>query len=103
LWPGYQSWGPAQPLQGPTDLWSILVTHLYQLQTGDSFTGCNVNFPKQAGSSNHPGGVQYVFCDGSVQFIQNNINWTYLNQPNVPLGTLNRLSQRDDGLPVGNY
>lgn len=105
LWAGYQGWGPAQPLQGPTDIWSFCVTHLYQIQTGDSFMGCNINFPKQSASSAHPGGIQYVMCDGSVQFVKNDINWTFLNQSSggvvLPIGTLNRLSQRHDGLPIG--
>jgi prepilin-type N-terminal cleavage/methylation domain-containing protein/prepilin-type processing-associated H-X9-DG protein len=98
LWAGYQGW----PTTGaPTDEWAFLCTHLYQENTGDAFTGCTLNQPLQAPSSNHPGGVQYVFCDGSVQFINNNINWT--PSGTTPIGTLNRLAERNDGLPIGNY
>jgi hypothetical protein len=42
-----------------------------------------------------------VLCDGSVQFINANINWTKSGQ--TPIGTLNRLGARNDGLVVGNY
>jgi hypothetical protein len=41
-------------------------------------------------SSNHPGGVQFVLCDGSVRLIRDNI---------APQ-TLDRLADRRDGNPV---
>jgi prepilin-type N-terminal cleavage/methylation domain-containing protein/prepilin-type processing-associated H-X9-DG protein len=100
LWAGYEGWNP----QGtPTDKWAFEFTLLYQLNTGETQTTCvsDGSPPKDAPSSLHPGGVQFVFCDGSVQFIQNTINWTPFNV--TPIGTLNRLEQRNDGLVIGNY
>jgi hypothetical protein len=43
--------------------------------------------------SYHAGVCQFVLCDGSVRAIQNAIN----------LDTLTRLTERNDGLPVGDY
>jgi prepilin-type N-terminal cleavage/methylation domain-containing protein/prepilin-type processing-associated H-X9-DG protein len=47
----------------------------------------------QAFSSYHPGGAQFVFCDGSVHFLQQTIDGD----------TLERLAARNDGQPVGEY
>jgi prepilin-type processing-associated H-X9-DG protein len=41
----------------------------------------------------HPGVCQFVFCDGSVQ----------ARAVGTPTSTLERLSQRDDGLPVPSF
>ena len=49
--------------------------------------------------SRHPGGTQFVMCDGAVQFINENIQ-----SASSPLGTYQRLSHRADGLSVsGDY
>jgi len=47
----------------------------------------------QGFKSRHPGGAQFVFADGSVHFLPQTI--TYL--------TYQRLGDRRDGQPVGNY
>ncbi|MGO8750915.1 MAG: DUF1559 domain-containing protein [Thermoguttaceae bacterium] len=48
---------------------------------------------QQAFSSNHPGGAQFVFADGSVHFLAQSIDGA----------TLERLAARNDGLPIGDY
>jgi len=48
-------------------------------------------------SSNHPGGVQFLFCDGSVHFIQETIEFDRDNDPDT---TLELLMSRNDGQPV---
>jgi prepilin-type processing-associated H-X9-DG protein len=65
-------------------------------RTGAPFTtNCGVGF-----GSNHSGGFQATFCDGSVHFISETINHT-------PFGALDsvfeRLLARDDGQVLGEY
>jgi len=43
--------------------------------------------------STHPGGAQFVFCDGSVHFLDENINHT----------TYQALGDRNDGIPVSEF
>ena len=45
----------------------------------------------QGFKSNHKGGAQFVFCDGSVQFLSENIDYM----------TYQRLGDRRDGQPLG--
>jgi prepilin-type processing-associated H-X9-DG protein len=69
-------------------------------------------------SSYHPGGVQFLFADGSVHFISETIqfsgglttggsaatwstNWANLNK--ATLGLYQRLGCRDDGQPVSGF
>ncbi|MEW4454683.1 DUF1559 domain-containing protein [Bremerella sp. JC817] len=48
-------------------------------------------------SSLHPGGVQFVFCDGSVQFIPDTVQFDADNTPDT---VLELLVSRNDGQPV---
>jgi prepilin-type N-terminal cleavage/methylation domain-containing protein/prepilin-type processing-associated H-X9-DG protein len=59
----------------------------------------------QGWSSMHPGGAQFVFCDGSVTFISETIHFNHtLNgwdtNGEIGNGTYQRLISRSDGLPV---
>ena len=52
-------------------------------------------FPDDCASarSKHPGGVNFMMCDGSVRFIGNNVD----------MQTFRRLCNRDDGVPLGEF
>jgi prepilin-type processing-associated H-X9-DG protein len=59
----------------------------------------------QGWSSLHPGGAQFVFCDGSVTFISETVNFFHnrggWNNNNDPAnGVYQRLISRGDNLPV---
>jgi len=59
----------------------------------------------QTYSSQHVGGVHFVFGDGSVRFISQNIDAGVLNSDGTiaNTGTLGRLVAIADGLPVGEF
>lgn len=50
--------------------------------------------------SRHPGGLNAVYCDGSVHVIRYNIQSNNTPTASAPLGIWQRLCKRDDGLPI---
>jgi hypothetical protein len=75
----------------------------YRLTDGDSLTGGppTAKEPNESFSSLHPGGAQFLMGDDQVRFISQNIDWKPINID--PPGTFNRLCDKDDNLPVGNF
>lgn len=52
--------------------------------------------------SRHPGGAQFVMCDGSVHFIRDTIDFNHSTNPGN-LGVYQKLGQRDDGESIGSF
>jgi prepilin-type N-terminal cleavage/methylation domain-containing protein len=71
----------------------------------DGVTNTGVTWPDLAFSSMHAQGANFCLGDGSVKFIRYSINWTDPNTASTSpnFGTFNRLGDRGDGQPVGDY
>ena len=63
--------------------------------------GSRLNKGPTSFSSGHEGGANFLFGDGRVQFINNDIDSKSLDSDE--LGTYQRLANRDDRMPVGEY
>jgi len=67
----------------------------------DAITDCShhaqLNKSITSYSSRHPGGAHFVCCDGAVHFIKDSI------ESAPELGVYQKLAQRDDGQPVGDF
>lgn len=95
VWAGYTNSGT-----GATKMsWNaIMGATLYKMRTGDSGTA---PAPEACFSSQHGSGANFTFCDGAVKFLAEDINWT--DSGVTPLGILNRLGDKNDGLDPGNF
>jgi prepilin-type processing-associated H-X9-DG protein len=58
-------------------------------------------------SSRHTGGVYFLFADGRVQWVSENIEFNNVQpaqqNPNENLGLFQRLGRRNDSLVVGEF
>jgi prepilin-type processing-associated H-X9-DG protein len=97
IWLGTANPQPAAPDNhtGNDALWGFTQ---WRMQDGDSQTGTLA--PDQAFSSLHPGGANFLLCDGSVRFIRETIAFSFTNPPTTAYG---RLGARKDGQPVGDF
>lgn len=67
----------------------------------DAITDCShqarMNRHITSFSSHHPNGAHFLMCDGSVAFLSEKI------ESKPKLGIYQKLSQRDDGQPIGDF
>ena len=85
------------------DIWASMGTVNYQINTGiagnNSFGTAVIDHPELGFGSSHPGGAQFLFVDGSVRFISENIDWQY--EP--PGGIYNHLGTRAGNEVTGEF
>jgi len=98
VWAGTESTSTAI-----SNFYAVLGRTTYRMQDGYHGTANTTpsNNPENAFSSMHPGGANFVMCDGAVRFISQNIDFTTYNVN--PIGTYQRLGASNDGLPVGDF
>jgi prepilin-type N-terminal cleavage/methylation domain-containing protein/prepilin-type processing-associated H-X9-DG protein len=72
---------------------------------GDTVTACNhearLNTVIDSYSSRHGDGAHFLFCDGAVRFISDEID--SLPFANLPKGLYQKLAHRNDGQQVGGF
>ena len=109
---GERSWDAFAAVWVGVDQWIDCTTHGVSMVLGTVFYKINIPPDPYALScdgrgsagfgSRHPGGTQFVMCDGSVHFVSETINFQNSTIPSN-LGIYQRLGQRSDGEPVQGF
>lgn len=101
VWPGVNDPTSITAMDGPTAVVFFVTTRI---------NNENANECDRGASSEHPGGANFLFCDGSVHFLSETIDYNMaglsFGDPlgNIAnLGTYQLLGIRDDGRPVGEF
>ncbi|MBX3439576.1 MAG: DUF1559 domain-containing protein [Planctomycetaceae bacterium] len=97
VWPGAELLGG-----GVTNVWGLCGKTQFRMNDGMA-GGTTDPDPKLAFGSQHTGGAQFGFCDGSARFISENISWEFTEADTPPKGVYNRLGNISDGLVVGEF
>ena len=85
VWPGNDNGG-----QWRFGAWGRIAGPRCYLNRLPDGSGENDDLSNRCFGSQHPGGVQFVFCDGSVRLVNENVDTAILA----------RMAARNDGLPV---
>ena len=92
VWPGV----PVELKRDELVIRDVLAKHPLNGQFGASYIDSQTYGECDGFGSRHPGGANFVMCDASVRFIDQNID-----SATSPLGTYQRLGHRADGLTIG--
>jgi len=101
VWPGAFDQTGSPNVTGPN---ALRASTQYRLKDGNC-NGSNASY--EGISSEHTGGFHALMGDGAVRFISSNIEqlpWVNSTpQPITSMGILNRLGDRSDGYPIGEF
>lgn len=103
-------WAGSEPREPSytTSIWGLTGSTRFRMFDGFAHGVVEGPLPRAAFGSAHVGGSYFLMCDGGVRFISETIDWTYTSPTffggsGVPAGVYNRLGNRDDGQPVGDF
>jgi prepilin-type N-terminal cleavage/methylation domain-containing protein/prepilin-type processing-associated H-X9-DG protein len=80
-------WNSGRPYDSMISTWYPPNVGLSGGNAGTTAKIISGGFYPQAATSQHPGGVNMAFCDGSVRFVKNSIStWSFNASTNMPVG-----------------